>query len=90
MTNRNEPKAGAGPSKPAVFHRDSAKKIQRSGSNLSATSGGPGGNYSSGNDSKYSSGNDSKFVREKRQMVSLSPKRGCNFIAPCEGQVNFV
>ena len=82
MTNRNEPKAGAGPSKPAVFHRDSAKKIQRSGSNLSATSGGPGGNYSSGN--------DSKFVREKRQMVSLSPKRGCNFIAPCEGQVNFV
>ena len=66
MSARGDGPSGGGTSKPAVFHRDSSsKRVQRSNSNLSATSV-----AASASGGSLAGVGESKFVREKRKMVS--------------------
>ena len=66
MSARGDGPLGGGTSKPAVFHRDSnSKRVQRSNSNLSATSV-----TASASGGSLVGVGESKFVREKRKMVS--------------------
>ena len=66
MSARGDGPSGGGTSKPAVFHRDSnSKRVQRSNSNLSATSV-----TASASGGSLAGVGESKFVREKRKMVS--------------------
>ena len=68
MSARSEaPNTGSGLSKPAVFHREAgnSKRVQRSNSNLSATS-------STAPSASAIGVGESKFVKDKRKMVSTA------------------